>query len=36
MNNEDFYKWPEESCEDRVKREMAMPAWERPTMMDAR
>lgn len=35
MKNEDFYKWPEESFDDKVKREMAIPVWERPSMLKA-
>ena len=31
LKNKDLYEWPEESFDDRVKREMAMPAWERPS-----
>ena len=34
MKNKDYYEWPEESFEDKVKREMAMPVWERPSVMN--
>lgn len=33
MRSEEFYKWPEENFDDKVKREMAMPVWERPSML---
>ena len=35
MKPKDFYEWPEESFEDRVKREKAMSVWERPSMLKA-
>lgn len=28
-----YYEWPEESFDDRIKREMAMPVWERPSSL---
>ena len=28
-----YYECPEKSFEDKVKREMAMPAWERPSIL---
>jgi len=33
MKNKDLYEWTEESFEDRVKREMSLPVWERPSLM---
>lgn len=33
--DKDLYEWPEKSFEDRVKREMNLPVWERPSLMRA-
>ena len=33
MKDNEFYEWPEESFEDKVKREMALPVWERPSLI---
>ena len=33
MKDNEFYEWPEESFENKVKREMALPVWERPILI---
>lgn len=33
MKDKELYEWLDESFEDKVKREMALPAWERPSLI---